>query len=61
LQAKLRGLSNLQVITCDINSFTPPAEFNEQIDRVVAIEMFEVFSTGVLKLFDGIFTASEEL
>lgn len=35
--ARLRGLSNLQVITCDINHFQPGSDF----DRVVSVEMFE--------------------
>ena len=37
-RAKERGLSNVEVITCDINRF----EFAENaVDRVVSIEMFE--------------------
>ena len=32
-----RGLSNLQIITCDMNQFDTPARF----DRVVSVEMFE--------------------
>ncbi len=36
-QAAARGLSNLRVITCDINDFTTPETF----DRVVSVEMFE--------------------
>lgn len=36
-QAKARGLTNLQVITCDINAFVPEGLF----DRVVSVEMFE--------------------
>ena len=37
-EAKRRGLTNLEIITCDINTFDPaPAQF----DRVVSIEMFE--------------------
>lgn len=32
-----RGLSNLRVITCDINEFDPHSQF----DRIVSIEMFE--------------------
>ena len=32
-----RGLSNLQIITCDMNRFDTPARF----DRVVSVEMFE--------------------
>jgi len=37
-QARQRGLTNLTVVTCDINAFDPaPAQF----DRVVSVEMFE--------------------
>src|SRR5471032_1893617 len=37
-EARQRGLTNLRVITCDINAFdTAPAQF----DRVVSVEMFE--------------------
>lgn len=37
-EAQRRGLTNLEIITCDINAFdTAPAQF----DRVVSIEMFE--------------------
>lgn len=36
-RAKVRSLSNLQVITWDINSFEPPLK----CDRVVSVEMFE--------------------
>lgn len=36
-QARARGLSNLRVITCDINEFEPAGAF----DRVVSVEMFE--------------------
>ncbi len=37
-EAKRRGLTNLEIITCDINVFdTAPAQF----DRVVSVEMFE--------------------
>ncbi|HET9206314.1 MAG TPA: cyclopropane-fatty-acyl-phospholipid synthase family protein [Burkholderiaceae bacterium] len=36
-EAMRRGLSNLQVLTCDINRFTTDARF----DRVVSVEMFE--------------------
>lgn len=35
--AQIRGLSNLKVVTADINDFEPGARF----DRVVSIEMFE--------------------
>jgi len=36
-QAKKRGLDNLEVITSDMNDFTPEGVF----DRVVSVEMFE--------------------
>jgi cyclopropane-fatty-acyl-phospholipid synthase len=37
-EARRRGLSNLRIVTCDMNSFDPaPAQF----DRVVSVEMFE--------------------
>lgn len=36
-QARARGLSNLHVITCDINEFEPEQAF----DRIVSVEMFE--------------------
>ena len=37
-EAKRRGLTNLTIVTCDINVFdTAPAQF----DRVVSVEMFE--------------------
>ena len=36
-QAKQRGLTNLEVITCNINDFQPTASF----DRIVSVEMFE--------------------
>jgi cyclopropane-fatty-acyl-phospholipid synthase len=36
-QARERGLTNLHVITCDINQFQPETAF----DRVVSVEMFE--------------------
>ena len=36
-QAAQRGLPNVRVITCDINSFDIPQQF----DRVVSVEMFE--------------------
>jgi len=41
-QAALRGLSNINVITCDMNHFQP-SDFNiqPQFDRVVSVEMFE--------------------
>jgi cyclopropane-fatty-acyl-phospholipid synthase len=36
-QARARGLSNLQVVTCDMNDFEP----GEAFDRIVSVEMFE--------------------
>ena len=36
-QAKHRGLSNLTVVTADINRFQPEGQF----DRIVSVEMFE--------------------
>ncbi|GHC95994.1 cyclopropane-fatty-acyl-phospholipid synthase [Pseudorhodoferax aquiterrae] len=36
-EARQRGLSNLRVLTCDINAFDTP----ERFDRVVSVEMFE--------------------
>lgn len=36
-QAAARGLTNLQIITCDINEFKPEGRF----DRIVSVEMFE--------------------
>jgi len=36
-QAKQRGITNLTVITADVNTFT----IDEQFDRVVSVEMFE--------------------
>jgi cyclopropane-fatty-acyl-phospholipid synthase len=36
-QAKLRGITNLEVITCDINNFS----IGKKFDRVVSVEMFE--------------------
>lgn len=38
-QVKERGLTNVHVITCDINTFTPPEVGS--YDRVVSIEMLE--------------------
>lgn len=40
-QAIQRGLRNVEIVTCDINSFTPPPPYLRKIDRVVSIEMFE--------------------
>ena len=49
-EAARRGLSNVQVITCDMNRFEPPTDFGGQeagvgvrgrFDRVVSVEMFE--------------------
>ena len=39
-EAAARGLSNLSVVTADMNGFTPGARF----DRVVSVEMFEHMS-----------------
>lgn len=36
-QARLRGLNNLQVITCDVNQLN----FDEAFDRIVSVEMLE--------------------
>ena len=36
-QAAARGLTNLAVVTCDMNDFAPQGRF----DRVVSVEMFE--------------------
>jgi len=36
-QARLRGITNLTVLTADMNTFT----IDEQFDRVVSVEMFE--------------------
>jgi cyclopropane-fatty-acyl-phospholipid synthase len=36
-RAAQAGLANLNVITCDMNEFSPPQDF----DRVVSVEMFE--------------------
>jgi cyclopropane-fatty-acyl-phospholipid synthase len=38
-RARQRGLDNLEVITCDANQLSFPAEV--QFDRVVSVEMFE--------------------
>jgi cyclopropane-fatty-acyl-phospholipid synthase len=38
-QATARGLTNLEVITCDVNALDFPA--SEKFDRVVSVEMFE--------------------
>lgn len=37
-QARARGLTNLTVITCDMNDFEGPAA---PVDRIVSVEMFE--------------------
>jgi len=37
-QAQARGLTNLEVVTCDANTFDAPAG---RFDRVVSVEMFE--------------------
>lgn len=36
-EAARRGLSNVRIVTCDMNTFDPEATF----DRVVSVEMFE--------------------
>jgi cyclopropane-fatty-acyl-phospholipid synthase len=36
-QARARGLSNLTIVTADMNAFEPPGTF----DRIVSVEMFE--------------------
>lgn len=36
-QARVRGLTNLRIVTADMNSFAPDGRF----DRIVSIEMFE--------------------
>ncbi len=36
-RAQERGLSNLEIITCDMNDYEAPGEY----DRVVSVEMFE--------------------
>jgi len=36
--AQARGLSNLQIVTCDVNDLTLPTQ---RFDRVVSVEMFE--------------------
>ena len=38
-RAAERGLGNVEVITADMNAFTPPT--SERFDRVVSVEMFE--------------------
>jgi len=37
-EARARGLDNVQIITADVNHFTPP---DQNYDRIVSIEMFE--------------------
>ncbi len=36
-QARERGLTNIRIVTCDMNEFDPGASFN----RIVSVEMFE--------------------
>lgn len=36
-RSQQQGLTNLEVVTCDVNDFEPP----ERFDRVVSVEMFE--------------------
>ena len=40
-QAQARGLTNLTVITCDMNDFEPPTGEAGRYDRIVSVEMFE--------------------
>ncbi len=40
-QAARRGLANIRIITCDINTFDPSAQAVRPADRVVSVEMFE--------------------
>ena len=40
--AKARGLSNLTIITADMNNFEAPSTY----DRIVSVEMFEHMRTG---------------
>ena len=48
-EAERRGLKNVQIITCDMNRFEPPAHWDgitdvpclHRFDRVVSVEMFE--------------------
>lgn len=40
-QAKARGLSNLTVVTCDMNDFRPELADWDRYDRIVSVEMFE--------------------
>src|ERR1700761_7253157 len=67
-QAKLRGITNLTVLTADMNTF----KIDEQFDRVVSVEMFEHMRNYTLlmrkvashlkpdgKLFIHIFTHKE--
>lgn len=48
-EARRRGLANIDIVTCDMNTFEPPAGFRStesapcraRFDRVVSVEMFE--------------------
>ncbi|MGV9005231.1 MAG: SAM-dependent methyltransferase [Brevundimonas sp.] len=40
-QAAARGLTNLTVITCDMNDFAPEMTEAGRFDRIVSVEMFE--------------------
>ena len=42
-EAKARGLTNLEVVTCDMNDFKP-SPGREKFDRIVSVEMFEHMS-----------------
>jgi len=46
---KARGLSNVRIITCDVNEL----ELDEQFDRIVSVEMFE-HMRNYQRLFDKI-------
>lgn len=40
-QARRRGLTNLRVMTADMNEFAPPLPARGGFDRIVSVEMFE--------------------
>ena len=58
-QARQRGLTNLNVITCDMNDFAPSGRF----DRVVSVEMFEHMANwrGLLERVSGWLTPEGRL
>ena len=43
-QARLRGLSNVEVETLDMNDFAAERRFDGRFDRIVSVEMFEHMS-----------------